>query len=91
MLNGSSRTILQLDYIGSFPDIVPFEPQLTLPASKFSIDVLHSDLTWLFFKRMKVKKHNLNNYEIYMNLRSKTPSNVRTSIKGNFPIKTSKL
>ena len=35
------------------------------------------------------KKHSLNNYDLIMNLTSKTPSNVRISIKGNFPIKTS--
>ena len=34
-------------------------------------------------KQVKVKKHNLNNYEFYMNLRTKTPINVRISFKGN--------
>ena len=36
-----------------------------------------------------MKKHNLNNYQFYTNLTSKTLSNVRMSIKGNFTIKTS--
>ena len=38
-----------------------------------------------------VEKHNLNNYEFYMNLPRKTPNNVRISFKGTFPIKTSKV
>ena len=33
----------------------------------------------------------LNNYEFYLNLASKTASNVRMLIKGNFLIKTSEV
>ena len=63
------------------------ESQLRATASKSSIATLHSDIIWLFFKKtIRVKKHNLNNYEFYMNI-SKITSNVRMSIKGNFPIK----
>ena len=43
----------------------------------------------VFFKKIKVKKHILNNYEFYMNLTSKTPSKVRMLIKGSFSIETS--
>ena len=43
----------------------------------------------VFFKKIKVKKHILNNYDFYMNLTSKIPSKVRMLIKGNFPIETS--
>ena len=41
---------------------------------------------------MRVKKKNdLNNCEFYLNSTSKTPSNVRISLKGNVLIKTSKV
>ena len=92
MLNESSRAISQLNYSGSFPELAPFGPQLRVPTSKSSIAILHSDIMWLFFfKKIKVKKHILNNYEFYMNLTSKTPSKVRMLIKGSFPIETSGL
>ena len=42
-------------------------------------------------EKIKVKKNNLNNYEFYLNLTSKTSSRVRISIKGNFLIKTSEV
>lgn len=38
-----------------------------------------------------MKKDNLNNHEFYLNLKSKTPRNVRISIKGNFLIKASEV
>ena len=38
-----------------------------------------------------MKKDNLNNHEFYLNLISKTPRNVRISIKGNFLIKASEV
>ena len=89
MLNKSSRIISQLNESGSFPELVKIEPQLRVPASRSWIVILHSAKIWLFFKKIWVKKHNLNNYEFYMNLTIKTTSNTRLSIKGNFPIKTS--
>ena len=64
------------------------DPQLRVPANKSSIAILHSDIIWLFFKKISFKKHHLNNFEFCMNLTSKRPRNVRISIKGNFPIKT---
>ena len=57
----------------------------------YVIGILHYDIIWLFFKKIRVKKHNLNNYEFYMNLASKTTSNIRISVKGNFPIKKSEV
>ena len=42
-------------------------------------------------EKIKVKKNNLNNYEFYLNLTSKTSSRVRISVKGNFLIKTSEV
>ena len=85
MLNESSRAISQINYSDSFPELVLLEQKLRVPASKSSIALLRSDINWLFFKKIRVKKHNLNNYEFYMNL------NVRISIVGNFPIKTSEV
>ena len=38
-----------------------------------------------------MKKYNSNNHEFYLNLISKTPRNVRISIKGNFLIKASEV
>ena len=34
VLNKSSRAISQLNYSGSFPELVPLKPQLRLPVSK---------------------------------------------------------
>ena len=34
VLNESSRAITQLDYRGSFPELVPLDLQLMVPASK---------------------------------------------------------
>ena len=48
VLNKSSRIISQLSYSGSFPEFVPLEPQLRVPASKSLIAILHSDIVWLF-------------------------------------------
>ena len=68
VLNESSRAISQINYSGSFPELVLLEPQLRVPASKSLIAILHSGINWLFFKKTRVKKHNLNNYKFYMNL-----------------------
>ena len=64
---------------------------LRISASKSSIVILHSDIIRLLFKKVRVKKNNQNNYEFYLNLTSKTASNVWISVKGNFLIKTSEV
>ena len=53
VMNEKSCAILQLNYSGSFPELVLLEPQLRVPASNSSIVILPSDLIWLLCLKNK--------------------------------------
>ena len=48
VLNKSSPVVLQLNYSGSFPELVLLEPQHRVPVNKSGIAILHSDIICCF-------------------------------------------